>query len=129
MTPDPVENPRITLAGKEYEVKFSGADVIKLKKDHGINIMSGAGMTFQGEEAIEKCSIMLAYGLSHTGEGFTPESIREVMDFSQWADALVCVMAAQKKAADHATSALESARKAGIIPALKVVQPEDPTVQ
>ena len=129
--PDPSDNPRIVLAGKEYEVKFSGADVVALKKDHGINIMSGAGMQFVGEEAIEKCSIMLSYGLAHTGEDFTPDKLLRVMDFSQWAEALVCVMAAQKKAADHATSVLEQARNNGIIPKPKTeLKPEaKPAVQ
>src|SRR5258708_39749961 len=52
MNPDPQPHPIIEFGGNKYELKFRASDVIRLKKEHQIELHEVR--TFIGAEALEK---------------------------------------------------------------------------
>lgn len=119
MNTDPVEYPKVTIRGQEYEVKFRASDVIRLKKEHKIDLMSGDGMTFRGAEALEMVATVISIGIAHQAK-ITPAEILDDAEIDNWGDLFVAVQAAQKKALDRSMEKIRAAQEAG-----KIFKPAD----
>ena len=63
MTPDPVDYPKIKIGNTEYEVKFRSSDLIRLKKEHSIDLTER--ITVTGVEAVQRTLYTLQAGIAH----------------------------------------------------------------
>lgn len=106
MKHDPIEYPKVSIGGKEYEVKYRVGDVILLKKQFGIDILKER-KDAESDEALNHTVTMLAVGISHatgnTGQALT-ESISALsfqIDFAELPIYMAAVRDAQKKASER----------------------------
>lgn len=97
----PVTSPKITIGGKEYELRFRLSDVIKLWKDHQIDISKRV----EGAEAFARVPYLLAAAIAHSGNGLTADQIAEAIDLGEMPIYLEQLIAAQKKATPAALAA------------------------
>lgn len=63
---DPNLNPTLKIGGKVLEVIFRHGDIIRLRKNHQIDVTEPK--TVSNAEAFERMVILLNAGLGHTGE-------------------------------------------------------------
>jgi hypothetical protein len=106
MVIDPVPNPKVTLCGKEYELKFSQAALVELRNKHQIDMMTAEAASWRGVEALEKTSKILAYGTAEIiNKKLTfhvdPQDILDQHDYSEYPDFFVAIQEAQKKVLDR----------------------------
>lgn len=80
---DPQTYPTVEIAGEKYEVKFRNYDLIRLKKEHGIDLLSGV-TALKGADALEQVGKMLSAGIAHQ-KALSVEEIINGMDFSKLA--------------------------------------------
>lgn len=113
---DPMDYPKVQIGIKEYEIRFSAAAVVKLKKDHNIDLMSGEGIKYVGAEGLEHAALLLSFGIAHDPDKLSKEQILEMVDLGQWADLYVAIQESQKKASDRALKIITAAQEAGRIP-------------
>lgn len=92
---DPIEYPTVLIDGKPVEVKFRCGDIIRLKRDHGIDIAEVKEL--KGADALEHTLKMLSAGISHKVQ----KSSDELMDLVDLADFM--------KIADAVTGAIKKA--------------------
>jgi hypothetical protein len=103
---DPQKHPTVRLDGKDYELKFRVSDVVKLQKDHKIDLFVPAEVS--GIEALQKLGAVIAAGIAHTGEGITPEQVMDSMELGEVAVYALAVAEAQKKVSPEAQAALKA---------------------
>jgi hypothetical protein len=99
---DPVTYPTVTLDGKAYEVKFRCGDILRLKKDKGVDLLAGISEQLKGADAMNRTLELLASGLAHTQAGFTAEQLADMIDLAQLKNIAETVTAALLKAVPQA---------------------------
>ncbi len=79
MEHDPISYPTVTLDGQKYEVRFTAGAIIRLKKEHQIEL---SGLTqVKGAEAIEQTCKLLAAGISKQAQ-LTVEQVADMIDLA-----------------------------------------------
>jgi hypothetical protein len=100
-TISPIEYPKITLDGKSYEVKFRVGDIIRLKKDHGIDI--SIKLDLKGIEAFSTGIQMLSAGLAHEVQ-FSVDQLADMIPLAEFPTVLQAVTQALAKATPQAVT-------------------------
>lgn len=99
---DPVEHPLVEIAGSKYPLRYRHKDIVRLKKEHGINI----GQRLSGEEIIEHLPSIIAAGLAHVPvDAKTVEEYIGNLDFGEMSIYTMAFMESQKKASPEALAA------------------------
>lgn len=99
---DPVEHPLVEIAGSKYPLRYRHKDIVRLKKEHGINI----GQRLSGEEIIEHLPSIIAAGLAHVPVDATHvEEYIGNLDFGEMSIYTMAFMESQKKASPEALAA------------------------
>ncbi len=95
MENDPITYPTITLNdGQTYELKFRVGDIIRLKKDHGIEI--GVQMNLKGIEGIDMGLKLLTAALAHKIV-LTPEQAGDLIDMANFPEVMGAITEALGK--------------------------------
>lgn len=81
-TPDPIEYPKITLAGETFEIKFRAGDIIRLNKTSSIDLFQMGKETLTGIDALERTLMLFQAGISHQ----VTKSIEEIGNLVDLAD-------------------------------------------
>lgn len=77
---DPISYPKVKLGDQEYEVCFTAGSVIRLKKEHSLDLNS-LDKDLKGAEAIEQTCKLLSAGISKQAK-FTVEQIADMIDLA-----------------------------------------------
>ena len=121
MHTEAVTYPKIKLGDKEYELRFSCGSIIRLKKEHGIELdelvkkdENGEPVKVKGAEAIERILTLLHAGVGKQA-ALSMEQIADLIDLGdlkQYADA---INEALKKASSQALTEAPSAEATATI--------------
>lgn len=103
MNPDPVEYPKVTLGDKIYEVKFRTGDLMRLKKEHKIEL--GQMERLQGVDAMERMIVLLQAGIAHQAK-LTVEEIADCIVIGEFPIYSEAVNLAISKASPQAAAIL-----------------------
>ena len=106
--PDPVEYPRITLGGETFTVKFRSGDIIRLKKNHQIDLFEMGLEQLKGVEALQRTLMLFSAGISHQVTK-TLEEIADLVDLADVPRVAEAINAAISKAAPQAKPATQTA--------------------
>lgn len=104
-TADPIQYPTVNLGGQVVEVKFRVGDIIRLKKEHQIDITEKREM--KGVEAFEHIVVMLQAGIAHKIQKSTDE-IADLIDLADLSSVTDAITGAMGKAFPQAKKALEA---------------------
>lgn len=104
MEHDPVEYPKVQIGEQLVEVRYTCDSIIRLKKEHEIDLEDIAKQTVKGADAIERTVKLLAAGIAHSVKLNLGElaDLMELRDLPRYAAA---INEALKKAAPQATPA------------------------
>lgn len=91
--PDPVEYPTIEIKGEKYPLKWPISSIIKLKKEHGIDI---ADMGTPGTAGIENALQIIRIGVAHQKQ-FTLEELADAFELKDLDKITAAVQAAFPK--------------------------------
>ncbi len=105
-TTDPEEYPKIKLGTEEHELKFRLSDMVRLQKDHQIDLFIPAEV--KGVAALERIATVISAGLAHTGRGITPELVMDSIELGDLPIYALAVAEAQKKASPESQKALKA---------------------
>lgn len=94
MNPDPQPHPVIEFGGNKYELKFRASDVIRLKKEHQIELHEVR--TFIGAEALEKTLQTLQAAVRHQ-EDIPFEKLAELVEWQRMPEVSVAIQEAISK--------------------------------
>jgi hypothetical protein len=83
-TPDPKAHPRVTLGGKDYEVKYRVGDIVRLKKEHKIGIAREQIVAAMQDDGFDTVLKLLSAGISHSIQ-YTPEQLGDMIDLADFA--------------------------------------------
>lgn len=112
--PDPKEYSYVTLGGIEYELKFRAGDVIRLNKEHGLDLLAGVPISARGTEAMERTCLLLRYALAHVKE-FSDRELQDMIPLEQFAEIIVALRVCQKKVATQFEATMEAAYESGAL--------------
>jgi len=102
---DPVKYPTISLAGKNYEVKFRLSDMVNLQKTHGIDLFIATET--KGVAALERMALIIQAGIAHAAS-LSLEEILDSIEVGEVPTYALAVAEAQKKASPAAQKALKA---------------------
>lgn len=92
---DPIQYPTLTLGAETFEVRFRCGDIIRLKKDHGIDI--GEVKQLKGSDALEYTLLLLSAGIAHQAKK-TVEELADMVDLAELPKVSAALTEALKKA-------------------------------
>jgi hypothetical protein len=102
MEPDPISYPKLTIDGQEVEVKFRIGDLIRLKKDAGVDLLdSSASNQKKGTDLLEYSMMLLSHGIAHSMKK-TAEELYDCFDLSQLPDISNAIRESLEKASARA---------------------------
>ena len=109
-----IEYPTITLgdpprvAPEEFTVRYRAGDIIRLKKNHNINLLGK--MEFNLSEGLDTSMAILAAGVAHQKQ-FTVEEIADLVDFACIGEVIAGILEAVGKVSDRSRALLIQAMK------------------
>lgn len=103
MDTDPIQYPTIQLGNEIFVVKFRVGDIIRLKKEHQIEL--GEMTTLKGAEAFEQMLILLQAGIAHQAKK-TVDELADLVDLAEFPVYTDAVTQALKKASPRAAEIL-----------------------
>lgn len=93
--PDQVIYPKVQIDGKEIEVRFRCGDIVRLKKDHKIDIEKLTSESLAAN--IEQTLTVLCAGIAHATKK-TAGELMDVIDFTNFKDIAQAIGESLKKA-------------------------------
>jgi len=98
----PTENPKVTLGGKTYTLKFRLYDIVQLWKNHKIDLATRSDL--KGAEALERIPHMMSAAIAHEAD-LPAEDIAKLIDLADLPLYVEKVVEAQKKVSPEAAQA------------------------
>jgi hypothetical protein len=103
---EPENRATVKIGDRDYPLKFRHKDIVRLKKDHGINI----GSRVTGEQIIEFMPAIISAGLAHLGTEAPPDVADYIgnLEYGELSLYTLAFIEAQKKASPQAKAANET---------------------
>src|SRR5689334_4823116 len=99
--PDPIEYPKVSIAGDVIPVKFRCGDIIRLQQA-GIDI--GKMDPVQGVEAMRRTLTLLSHGIAHHAQ-YSVDQLADLIDLAELPTVADAINEAFRKASAQPTAA------------------------